>query len=187
MSSTSTNTCSGCTSPAATFACTVNGIAVLMCATCASRLLAGEPKSEKIKHQTAFAALNGWRLSDRQFDLVALRDGKNRSRGYITSYGPHSVLDHGEFYYGADKRPVAIVGHPYWSTNGKDCRPADQEPEVIEWATAHGLVLRQCPERNASWHFPGWTVLIVLTRPDTPIVWPPACERRDSEPKAGAK
>jgi hypothetical protein len=49
MSSTSTNTCSGCTSPAGTFAATVNGMHMMMCAACASRLLAGEPKADVIK------------------------------------------------------------------------------------------------------------------------------------------
>jgi hypothetical protein len=45
----STKKCAGCSSPSDSFAAAFNGVAITLCADCASRLLAGESKSDVIK------------------------------------------------------------------------------------------------------------------------------------------
>lgn len=45
----STTICAGCASSSGPFTCVYNGIAVLLCSTCADRLLGGESKSTIIK------------------------------------------------------------------------------------------------------------------------------------------
>jgi hypothetical protein len=46
---TTNTTCAGCTSPSGPFTCAVNGVAMPLCADCASRLLSGESKETVIK------------------------------------------------------------------------------------------------------------------------------------------
>jgi hypothetical protein len=46
---TANTTCAGCTNPAGPFACTVGGIHLSLCSTCAARLLVGEKKNDVIK------------------------------------------------------------------------------------------------------------------------------------------
>jgi hypothetical protein len=46
---TTNTTCAGCSSPSGSFAATHNQVVITLCADCASRLLAGESKSDVIK------------------------------------------------------------------------------------------------------------------------------------------
>ena len=46
---TTNTTCAGCSSPSDSFAAAFNGVAITLCADCASRLLAGESKGDVIK------------------------------------------------------------------------------------------------------------------------------------------
>jgi hypothetical protein len=108
-----------------------------------------------------FGEVRGWKLTDRQFDLMTLSRGKQHSgaRDYSGRHQPghhHSSFDH-PYFYKRDRKAAAIVAHLYgWPSD--TCRA-----ECAEIADRYGLKI-ETPD-FPSWWYPGGTTLVVYTGP----------------------
>ena len=104
-----------------------------------------------------FGRRHGWRQAQSRFTLSALRGGKVHSSRRIydpSEYFSHPYVDHGFFYRWPDRCAVAVVGHLY-----------DVPEDITAWAVQNGLWV-SFPKDFPSWHYPGWTTLVVyLTNP----------------------
>jgi hypothetical protein len=123
------------------------------------------------KGRQQFACANGWYEAAKEFSFRALASGKMHTGGYRgDEHLGRRPLDHPEWFR-KDRRPVAIVGHNYRGPDGEDNR----DPAAT--AKRFGLTLHVAPAGDAaSWYYPGATTLLVMTRPETTIIWPTAEE-----------
>jgi hypothetical protein len=112
-----------------------------------------------------FAALNGWRYSERGFAIKTLaRGGTHETREeWLWRLNPICLLDHSVYFREIPKpyRPVTIVGQPYESATSMD--------RGIELARSLGLELHAPPNSVASWWYPGYTQFFCLTRPGVEV------------------
>ncbi len=129
----------------------------------------GTPADQRIRQRqadahkealiAAYGALRGWKQSGRSFHLSTLAKGGMHDGGRwidrIQDDLTWPMLDH-VYYWKRDRRPVAIVAHPY------DCTP-ERLAEAAEWAAMHRLKVT-APADFPSWWYPGWTTLIEITR-----------------------
>jgi hypothetical protein len=107
-----------------------------------------------------FAALNGWRFTDRSFSIKTLaRGGTHAAQGEIPGQiNPLDLLDHRVCFREIPRpyRPVAVAGQPYDHVSVE---------QGIELARALQLELHAPPNSVASWWYPGHTRFFCLTRP----------------------
>ena len=118
----------------------------------------------------AFAALNGWQATGYSFyglDLLgrsAMSDSLRRLGGRDCS-----LLDH-DIWFRRGRRYVAAVGQPYLSDVDIAAARADLK--------ARDLILHVPPDPLASFHFPGWTLFVVVTQPGAEVRWLPEQDGR---------
>jgi hypothetical protein len=106
----------------------------------------------------AFAALNGWRWSDRQFSVKTLARGGAYDHGYYyDALFVHDFFDHPVFFRELERpyRAAAIVGQPY----------STELADAIKFAEKVGLKVFAPPNLTASWWNPGSTRFFCFTRP----------------------
>jgi len=112
----------------------------------------------------AFGALNGWRLTTCSFTPCQL--GSCRRCIY-------AWMDHPLYYRDArTRRNVALVGQPYVSPAGRR-DPHDWLAKLKASYAADGLRCHVPPNAFASFHYPGWTAFLVVTKPETQVQWLP--------------
>jgi hypothetical protein len=115
-----------------------------------------------------FAALNGWRWTERQFLASTLvRGGTHDSNRWVhdellDGWTSHHMFDHPVFFREIARpyRTAAIVGQPY------DTKP--NEARAI--AAKIGLELHVPPNLTASWWYPGYARFFCFTRPEVMCV-----------------
>lgn len=126
-----------------------------------------------------FAAINGWRYTERRFSVKTLaRGGVHAVRGedpYLID--PFELLDHDVFFRETSRpyRPVAVVGQPYDTS----------VDEGVKIARSLGLELHAPPNFVASWWYPGHARFFCLTRPGVVVRFLPdqlTLESRASRP-----
>jgi hypothetical protein len=126
---------------------------------------------DKRGHQAAtdaFAKLNGWRQTkSTSYNLGLL--GRGASSRSLWDSSDFPLLDHC-VWLRQDRRYVAVVGQPYLSA-------VDIVEERARLAL-RGLVLHLPPDPLASFHYPGWTLFVVVTKPDVTVKWLPEQDRR---------
>ena len=110
-----------------------------------------------------FAALNGWRHTERGFAINTLaRGGTHETREeWLWRSNPLCLLDHGVYFREIPKPycPMAVVGQPY-DTN---------VDEGIELAHSYGLELHAPQNLTASWWYPNHARFFCLTRPGVSV------------------
>jgi hypothetical protein len=114
-------------------------------------------------HQAAMAAfgeLNGWRPSEvASYGLSLL--GRDRMSGQIRADNhDFPLLDHC-LWFRCDRRYVAAIGQPYLS--------AVDIAEARARLADCGRVLHIPPDPLASFHYPGWTLFVVVTKPGVEV------------------
>ena len=125
-------------------------------------------KNPIIAARQQFADANGWRVAKRGFHMDVLVRGGMHS-GYYGSHGG-SYLDHAECYR-KDRFAVAMVGHQY----GDPPNYPSGMTQGIAIAERYGLIVHVAPAgKVASWYYPHFATLIVVTRPGIEVVWPTA-------------
>lgn len=103
-----------------------------------------------------FAAVNGWKRAPASCSLDCLGRGlSTRSYFWSGDNEDHDLLDHGVWFRGA-QRYVAVLGQPYMA--------AVDLPEWRDCLAARGFALHVPPDPLASFHFPGSTLFVVVTR-----------------------
>ena len=91
-----------------------------------------------------FGRINGWVLSDRMF-LIGNLSFLGKYKEPLFKY-----IDHTYFYRSYNNKPIAFAVHLY-----------DWSDDIYKWANDHSLVAN-FPE-FPSWHYPGYTTLVVYT------------------------
>jgi hypothetical protein len=148
----------------------------------------------QVKQEAAqqFAEANGWRVGN-PFNRYRLAGVRWTDFTYCSSARYATLGDHAEYFW-KDRRPAAIVAHNYPAGNGDDGTPflgraltgKEPELEVLPGGGNHygvadiareagklGLVTHVAPAgAAASWYYPNWTLLLVVTRPGIEVVWP---------------
>jgi hypothetical protein len=81
----------------------------------------------------------------------------------------HPLLDH-DIWFRQDRRYVAAVGQPYLSAVGI--------AEARANLKARDLVLHVPPDPLASFHYPGWTLFVVVTKPGVKVCFLPEQDGR---------
>jgi hypothetical protein len=114
----------------------------------------------------AFADLNGWAPTDRQFTFDQLA-GRAKTCDYMEMpirYGADEVLDH-IFWFRRSRKPIAVVAMPY---NGDRAR-------AQQLAAQYGLIALAPPIANAGWWLPGenGTECFAFVRQGTEVHWLP--------------
>jgi hypothetical protein len=118
----------------------------------------------------AFAKLNGWQETKQHFyslDLLgraAMSDSLRRRHSY-----DFPLLDH-DAWFRRGRRYIAVVGQPYLSAVDL----AAQRARLTE----RGLVLHMPPDPLASFHYPHWTLFLVITRPGVMVRFLPEQDGR---------
>ena len=79
------------------------------------------------------------------------------------------LLDH-PAWFRRDRRYAAVVGQPYLS----DVDIAETRARLVR----RDLVLHLPPDPLASFHFPGWTLFVVITGPGVEVRWLPEQDGR---------
>jgi hypothetical protein len=113
-----------------------------------------------------FGKLNGWRLTKTSFELDDFDRFQRRHRRPL--FRTYHFLDHPLYYRDSSCSCfAAIVAQPY----GK----LDEFRETLDdLAACYNLSWHVPPAApNASIWYPGWTLFIVITRPDHNICWLP--------------
>ena len=103
-----------------------------------------------------FGTLHGWKLTRRPFSLDQLaenRKARNWRGGEFFQGGTH--LDH-PFWYRLNGFPIAVAVHNY--------NAPDHRGDLDEECKRRGLVWEEVSD-FPSWHNPGDTKLILITRP----------------------
>jgi hypothetical protein len=123
-------------------------------------------------HQSAmaaFAELNGWRLSEvASYGLSLL--GRDRMSSRVRADNREcDLLDHCAWFR-EGRRHVAAIGQPYLS--------AVDIAETRARLADRGLVLHLPPDPLASFHYPGWTLFVVVTRPGVRVRFLPEQDGR---------
>jgi hypothetical protein len=114
-----------------------------------------------------FATANGWSIG-KAFSIQTLAG----MRGW--RHSERDRMDHQEWYRslrnGRPGAAAAIVGHNYPGDRNNAHYGIDGPRELAEF---YGLALHVAPAgAQASWHFPGHSVLLVMTPPGVDVVWP---------------
>jgi hypothetical protein len=128
-----------------------------------ARLAGTKAASAKIARLRAeWAALNGVTVRRQGFSLTHLAraqypDWRDPSWCFQTWPG----LDHPHWFWAAH-RPATMTVEPYH---------ADALPALRAHAARFGLAVHAPPNPFASFHYPGRTVLAVLTRPGLALRW----------------
>jgi hypothetical protein len=118
---------------------------------------------------TAFAKLNGWRPSEvASYGLSLLGRGSMSWRVRAANHDC-DLLDHC-VWFREGRRYVAAVGQPYLSA----VDIADERARL----EGRGLVLRLPSDPFAPFHYPGWTLFVVVTRPGVEVQWLPEQDGR---------
>jgi hypothetical protein len=105
---------------------------------------------------TTFAKLNGWRPSEvASYGLSLLGHDRMSGRTRADNHD-FPLLDHC-IWFREGRRYVAAVGQPY--------RSAVDIVEARARLANRGLVLHIPPDPFASFHYPGWTLFVVVTKP----------------------
>ena len=118
-------------------------------------------EQEGLQHSAAraFAALNGWRWTERDFLIKTLvRGGAHDVRTLDDALSfRHDLFDHAVFFRELERpyRAAAIVGQPYNTSLEGATKFADQI----------GLKVSAPPNLTASWWNPGSTRFFCFTRP----------------------
>ena len=117
----------------------------------------------------AIAELNGWRPSEvAGYGLSLL--GRDRMSGRIRADNhDFPLLDHC-IWFREGRRYVAAIGQPYLS--------AVDIAEARARLADCGLVLHIPPDPLASFHYPGWTLFVVVARPGVPVRFLPEQDGR---------
>ena len=117
----------------------------------------------------AFAELNGWRPSEvASYGLSLL--GRGRMSGRICADNHDcDLLDHC-VWFREGRRYAAVVGQPYLS--------AVDIAEARARLADRGLVLHLAPDPLASFHYPGWTLFVVVTKPGVRVRFLPEQDGR---------
>jgi hypothetical protein len=136
-----------------------------------------------------FAALNGWRVTDKPFSLRMLVAGSNASRdddvwspwGEWEKESP-TLFDHYSFFRWKDKpwRPAAIVTQPYDAKIGDFHKGSAAYDVQISAPHADWDRLKA-----ASWYFPGGTAIYCVTRPGITCRWLPGQVEASDPHEAG--
>jgi hypothetical protein len=118
----------------------------------------------------AFAKLNGWRATKCSFYSLGLL-GRSAMSDSLRRRGGDSfpLLDHC-LWFRRERRYVAAVGQPYLS--GVDIAAARANLK------ARNLVLHLPPDPLASFHYPGWTLFVVVTKPGVEVRFLPEQDGR---------
>jgi hypothetical protein len=128
--------------------------------------------AETCAHQAAvdaFAKLNGWQPSEvASYGLSLLGRGRMSWRIRADNHDC-DLLDHC-LWFREERSYVAAVGQPYLSA----VDIADERAKL----TARDLVLHLPPDPLASFHYPGWTLFVVVTRPGAEVKWLPEQDGR---------
>jgi hypothetical protein len=124
-------------------------------------------------HQAAvdvFAEPNGWRPTKCSFYSLDLL-GRSAMSDSLRRRGGDSfpLLDHC-LWFRRERRYVAAVGQPYLS--GVDIAAARANLK------ARNLVLHLPPDPLASFHYPGWTLFVVVTKPGVEVRFLPEQDGR---------
>ena len=110
-----------------------------------------------------FAARNGLLVSPLPFALSTLATNTAGKGAWGLPYR-FPACDH-PVYFHRQRRATLVLIEPYESTDVGG---------LEEYAAARGLMLHQPPNPMASFHFPGWTLAIAITRPNFgPVTWLP--------------
>jgi hypothetical protein len=118
---------------------------------------------------TAFAKLNEWRPSEVDSYGLSLL-GRDRMFGRIRADNHDGdLLDHC-VWFREGRRYVAAVGQPYLS--------AVDIAEARARLADRGLVLHLPPDPLASFHYPGWTLFVVVTKPGVGVRFLPEQDGR---------
>ncbi|KQU95202.1 hypothetical protein [Devosia sp. Root105] len=113
---------------------------------------------EKHRLLSEFARTNEMQTTTRGFDLSTLAAPPGpRPRSSKAGVPPVSGFDHVQ-YFRRYRLPVAILTEPY--------EPEEHLEDIREHAETLGLLVHTPPNLYASFHFPGWTGCILITRPD---------------------
>jgi hypothetical protein len=117
----------------------------------------------------AFAEVNGWRPSEvASYGLSLL--GRDRMFGRIRADNHDcDLLDHC-IWFREGRRYVAVVGQPYLS--------AVDIAEARARLAERDLVLHVPPDPLASFHYPGWTLFVVVTKPGVEVRFLPEQDGR---------
>lgn len=106
-----------------------------------------------------FAALNGWKITKRAFSPQRIGE-RTADFGCLS----RPLFDHCK-YFKAGGRNVAILTQPYGGVDFHEERRA---------LNKIGLTLQRPPDPLASFHYPGWTMFLVLIAIEAPLVhWLP--------------
>ena len=118
----------------------------------------------------AFAALNGWQATKCGFNCLDLL-GRSAMSDSIRARGTRDceLLDH-HIWFRGDRRYVAAVGKPYLA----DVDIAETRARLAP----RDLVLHIPPDPLASFHYPGWTLFTVVTRPGVVVRFLPEQDGR---------
>jgi hypothetical protein len=112
----------------------------------------------------AFGELNGWRLTTCSFFPRDL----GTCRRCIYEW-----MDHPLYYRDAHTRHnIALAGQPYITPDVRQ-NPHDWLANLKADYAAQGLRCHVPPNAFASFHYPGWTAFLVVTKPETQVQWLP--------------
>jgi hypothetical protein len=118
----------------------------------------------------AFANLNGWRGTKYHFYGLDLL-GRSTMSDPLRRLGSRdcSLLDH-DIWFRRDRRYIAAIGQPYLSDVDIAAARANLK--------ARNLVLHVPPDPLASFHYPGWTLFVVVTKPGVEVRFLPEQDGR---------
>jgi hypothetical protein len=121
----------------------------------------------------AFALLNGWKRTKRpgsnDLDLLGKGLAASHRDMWPAADLDRELMDHGH-WFSAGRRFVAALGQPYFAL--------DEIEETRADLAERGLALHVPPDPRASIHYPGATLFLVVTRPETPVTWLPEQDGR---------
>jgi hypothetical protein len=114
----------------------------------------GRNDSLKIRIRETFAQLHGWRYTDQPFSVRSLKEGRRKRDGWPGWYPSDAyatLFDHADFFC-RERRPIAIVGHPYVD-----------RATALACAAELDLAASVLP---GSWYYPGHTIGVLITAND---------------------
>jgi hypothetical protein len=128
-----------------------------------------EDKRAHREAMAAFVELNEWRETGAFYDLGHL--GRNMGgRMVMWADGRDSdLLDH-PAWFRRDRRYAAVVGQPYLS----DVDIAETRARLAR----RDLTLHLPPDPLASFHYPGWTLFVVVAKPGVEVRFLPEQDGR---------
>lgn len=125
------------------------------------RLLNEQLHDLQHKAAIAFAEDNGWKLAKSAFGVSKLGSfGPDYG-----CYGSTEIFDHC-LHFRSHGQNVAIVAQPYSKTLLSIF-------DAKQMAQSMGLACHVPPQPWCSFWFPRWTLFLVFTKPDQPVIWLP--------------